>query len=144
MSSNVNKWGIPIVVDLGTYSTKIGFVGEKQPRAIVRSLMGKKSSSEEWEFGDQVLPMVDQAKLRYPIDNGVLHSVFVRYFHKFIEYIISQVLKVNPSDHPIVLLINGKGLIEWDEVAYQVFSKLNSPGLCMIRSGMPCLYALGY
>jgi actin-related protein len=144
MSSNVNKWGIPIVVDLGTYSTKIGFVGEKQPRAIVRSLMGKKPSSEEWEFGDQLLPIMDQLKLRYPIDNGVIHSVFVRYFQKFMEHIISQVLKVNPSDHPIVLLINGKGLIEWDEVAFQVFNKLNSPGLCMIRSGMLCLYTLGY
>ena len=87
--------------------------------------------------------MIDQAKLRYPIDNGVIHSIFIRYFHQFMVYILSQVLKVNPSDHPILLLINGKGLVEWDDVAFQMFHKLNSPALCILRSGMPCLYAIG-
>ena len=43
MSCNMDKFGNPIVVDVGTYTTKVGFVGEIKPRAIVRSIMGKKS-----------------------------------------------------------------------------------------------------
>ncbi|HME52110.1 MAG TPA: hypothetical protein VKM55_07825 [Candidatus Lokiarchaeia archaeon] len=144
MSNNLNDLGNPIVIDVGTYSTKIGYAGEKEPRAIVRSLMAKNPSTQEWEFGDQVFPMIDQVKVHHPIDNGAITNLTLGNLTRFLAYLVIQVLGVNLADHALLFLINGKGIVEpdWDEIAWRLYSKLNIPGLSILRSGMPCIRAL--
>jgi len=143
MSPDENTSGTPIVVDIGTYSTKIGFAGEATPRAVVRSLMGMNPKTKNYVFGDEVLPLIDQLKLKKPIFDGVLINEALRHFPRFLEYLITHVLECRPSDHPLLLLTNGKGLQEWDDVASHVFQHLDVPSLKIMKSSQPCLFALG-
>jgi actin-related protein len=145
MNGDVGKLGIPIVIDIGTYATKVGFAGERNPREIVRTLVGRDMTTNGWLFGDQVLPAIDHVHLHKPILDGCLIDEVLGDFKRFIEYIITRVLKADPADHPLLLLVNGKGVgIEWDNVALRIYAKLKTPALCILRSGMPCLYALGH
>jgi actin beta/gamma 1 len=144
MSGDVGKLGVAIVLDIGTYATKVGFAGERNPQAIVRTLVGRDTATKDWLFGDQVLPVIDQVHLHKPILDGCLIDEVLGNFKRFIEHVITQVLKADPADHPLLLLVNGKGVgVEWDNIALRIYSKLNTPALCILRSGMPCLYALG-
>ncbi len=144
MSGNVSNLGVPIVIDIGTFATKVGFAGERIPRAIVRTLVGRDMATKDWLFGDQVLPVIDKVHLHKPILDGCLLDEILMDFKRFTEYLITQLLKADPADHPLLLLVNGKGVgVEWDNVAFRLYSRLNTPALCILRSGMPCLYALG-
>ncbi|NMC08618.1 MAG: hypothetical protein GYA24_25640 [Candidatus Lokiarchaeota archaeon] len=144
MSNAVANLGVPIVLDIGTYATKVGFAGERTPRAIMRTLMGRDTSTKDWLFGDSVLPVIDQARIHKPILDGCLLDEVMGDFKRFTEHVITSVLKVNPADHPLLLLVNGKGVgVEWDNIAVRLYSRLNTPALCILRSGMACLFALG-
>ncbi len=139
----MEKTGPPVVVDVGTYSTKIGFAGEKTPSAVVRTLMAKDPKLKTWVFGDAVLPIIDDVKLRAPISNGVILDPLVN-FTRFMSHLLTRVLEIDSSGHPLLFLVNGKGLCDWDGVANRLFNKLDLPALSMIRSSMACLYALGH
>jgi hypothetical protein len=145
MSGKVSNLGVPIVLDIGTYATKVGFAGERNPRAIVRTLVGRDTATKGLLFGDQVLPVIDHVHLHKPILDGCLVDEVLGDFKRFTEYIITQVLKADPAGHPLLLLVNGKGVgVEWDAIAHRVYSRLGSPALCILRSGMACLYGLGH
>lgn len=143
VSGVVGRLGVPIILDIGTYATKVGFAGERKPRAIIRTLIGRDTSTKDWLFGDDVLPVIDQVHIHKPILDGCLVDEVLGDFKRFTEHAITRVLNVNPADHPLLLLVNGKGVgVEWDNIALRLYSRLNTPAICILRSGMACLFAL--
>jgi actin-related protein len=129
----------PIVVDVGTDLTKIGFAGEKIPRAVVRTLFGKNKDTKVDYFGDDVLPYIDTLRLRTIVDNGYIGEDARVSLAKYLNYLMETHLKVNPRDHPLLFLINGKGVGEWETIATACFSDMGVPALNIMRSSMAVL-----
>ncbi len=138
-----NASGTPVVLDIGTDTTKAGFAGDKTPRALVRTIFGKYRDTGAELFGNNVLPVIDEVQLHYPISNGCILVENLKDFSRFVQHLYDDILKVNPQDHPVLFLISGKGLGDWQGVAWRFFKKVGVPSLKIIRSCMGGIHATG-
>ena len=77
---NVDKPAI--VIDNGSYSSKVGFVGDYSPRKVFRTVVGCPREEElaagtvrgtdNSYVGDEALKRRDFLNLRYPVERGII------------------------------------------------------------------------
>jgi actin len=99
-----------IVIDNGTAFSKIGFAGEDQPRAIIQTIPRnpikiKPNQSQETMTKDinPLKPMLKEEDLDgiSPIERGVIKDWDG--MERFWEYCFYKVLKIDPSQHSVIL-----------------------------------------
>ncbi|MFX1238103.1 MAG: hypothetical protein ACFFAS_17825 [Promethearchaeota archaeon] len=95
---------LTIVLDVGQFSTKIGFAGEDSPSNVFFTIVGKPKyqnlstqekfkGTEELYVGDEIQSL-GLFKIHSPIDNGAI--IDWGYFSKIVDYIFYS-LRVDPS-----------------------------------------------
>nr|MDO8116444.1 hypothetical protein [Candidatus Sigynarchaeota archaeon] len=138
------------MIDLGTFTTKAGFAGDKVPRAIVRSIMMENPQTGEWECGDQIIPRLITPTPASPVERGIIplgtlgNAANRKKLKAFLHHVIVNELETNPASHPLLLITNTKSLIDWNYIANQLFKYLDVPALYLGKSGYMCMDALGH
>ena len=95
----------PIVVDLGSYQTKIGYSGDDIPRYFVPSIFGFMKSPENNDFliGNEAKNKLDSNLLYNPFKDGLIKEKndSIRLF----QHIFEKELEVNSEKKSIILTI---------------------------------------
>ncbi|MBI6703574.1 actin family protein [Pseudomonas viridiflava] len=102
MDDEIN--GKAVVIDMGSAITKIGFVGEKTPRAMIPTVIGKPKSGANQTtvyVGEEALTKRESLNLNYPVVFGIVTNWDD--FEKVIHHAFHDILKISPEDHPILL-----------------------------------------
>jgi actin-related protein 3 len=108
--------GTPLVIDVGTGYTKVGYACNAQPTFILPTVLGPratvanvakaapKPSVDELDFliGEECLSNNKQ----YPPERFVRHGLVTNWdlMEKFYEQIFFRYLRANPEDQPILIV----------------------------------------
>jgi len=94
---------LTVVLDIGQFSSKVGFAGEDFPSQVFFTIVGKPKyhqidfdygkSKDEFYVGDEIQSM-GLYKIKYPIDKGIIQDWVS--FEKIMDYIFYN-LRVDPS-----------------------------------------------
>ncbi|KAG4093570.1 actin-domain-containing protein [Neocallimastix lanati (nom. inval.)] len=87
----------PIVIDIGSYTCKVGFIRKTQPEFLIHSLLGTLNEYQlkvPTYFGLKALKYSTKSTLHSLIDKNAKLSVTSLYLEKFLKYIMVQ-LKVD-------------------------------------------------
>ena len=90
-----------IVADFGTKFTKFGFANNKKPEFIIQSILGRHKYNKNMnEFFDET-----RLKPLYSIEPIIERGVITNWnnFELLLDNIFNKYLKVDPSEHPILL-----------------------------------------
>eukprot|EP00475_Leptophrys_vorax_P042374 TRINITY_DN79948_c0_g1_i1.p1 TRINITY_DN79948_c0_g1~~TRINITY_DN79948_c0_g1_i1.p1 ORF type:complete len:388 (-),score=141.74 TRINITY_DN79948_c0_g1_i1:96-1259(-) len=103
--------GVPIVCDNGTGFVKAGYAGGNFPAAIFPSMVGRPLLRFEEKVadieikdimcGDEAAALRSMLECTYPIDEGIVRN-WDDMEHLW-NYTFNEKLKINPSDHKILL-----------------------------------------
>lgn len=132
----------PVVIDVGTGYTKVGFAGNSDPLYILPSVLGprapptgstivkKKEGVDELDFliGDECL----QNSKQYPLERFIDHGLVTNWdlMEKFYEQIYWKYLRVNPEDQNIMITEPPLNTPENREYLAEImFETFNVPGL---------------
>lgn len=143
----------PLVLDVGSWTTKAGFAGEDAPRTEFRSIVGRPrhpgtpaavlldSSDVAGDsalrhrgllFVDRVLRRGRCDPSQWPQMEALLHSVY------------TSALRVPPEDHPLILTEQPDiTRLDREKMARILFENLNVPAAVMMNSGVLTTYASG-
>ncbi|MFX0162903.1 MAG: actin, cytoplasmic 2 [Candidatus Hodarchaeota archaeon] len=144
--------GKPVVVDNGTGLSKNGFAGEDQPRSVFPTLIGYPKYQSvmsdvehyvrEYYIGEEALNLRGVLKLVYPIEHGIITDWDG--MEKIWSYTFFQDLRINPSEHPVLLTeapLNPKKNRE--KMAEIMFETFNVPAMYVSMQAVLSLYASG-
>jgi actin beta/gamma 1 len=98
-----------LVIDLGSGTCKIGIAGEKLPRSIFSTVVGRAKypkAIHTCQFKDAYVGNEAQARtstldLKYPIQRGIITNWDDA--EQILHHIVDNELQVNPSEHPILI-----------------------------------------
>jgi actin beta/gamma 1 len=128
-----------VVIDHGSFNTKVGYSGEEEPSSIFQTCVA--AGTENVLVGDQISS--DQENVRYPVELGVITD-WDNMEHIW-KYIFSKdVLDVNSQDHPILLSeapLTPK--LHRERLCQIMFEQYNVPGLYIASSPVLGLYSAG-
>ena len=100
--------GKPIVLDNGSYMCRAGFAGQENPRSTITSSTGQIRKSININnlnlgtyVGNSVLYNLGILSLNYPIVNGIVYNWDD--MEKLFYYQFYNELKIDPSEHPILI-----------------------------------------
>lgn len=125
-----------IVIDNGSCFCKVGFSNENDPRSNFDSIVGynKYVSSVCYEFvkkkeyyvGSNAVEKWPVLCIKHPVERGIIcdHD----YMEKVFNYIFSNELKIDQTDHPVIITetaLNPKFSREWTTEI--MFEKFNIP-----------------
>ena len=144
MNNNENK--PMIIIDNGTGFIKAGFSGDKKPKAVFPTLIGreknKENSDSDFYVGDIVYEKYDSLNVKCPISRGIIFDW--NEMEKIWDYTFNQALKVSPSEHNILLTQNilnvGDKIKKMCQIMFETF---NVPGLWIQNQPSLSLYAAG-
>ncbi|MFO7797069.1 MAG: double zinc ribbon domain-containing protein [Promethearchaeati archaeon] len=101
--------GTPIILDVGSAYTKIGFAGESGPRYVFPSITGTEKyktvmvdiDARNIYVGNDAMKMRGVLKINHPIERGVILDWDDWY--QILNHAFYTLLRIeNPSDHPIL------------------------------------------
>ena len=141
-----------IVLDNGTGISKNGYAGEDQPRSVFPTVIGSpkfenimpevKDYAREWYIGHEAIEMKGLLRLNYPIEHGAVSDW--PSMEKIWHYTFFTDLRVDPSEHPVVLTeapMNARQNREkMTEIMFETF---NVPALYVATQAVLSLYASG-
>ena len=103
--------GKPLVIDNGTGLSKNGYAGEDQPRTVFPTLVGYPKYQgimsdvdqyvRDYFVGEEGMILRGVVKLMYPLEHGSVKDWDA--MEKIWHYTFHNDLRVNPSDHPVLL-----------------------------------------
>ncbi len=96
--------GKAVIIDMGSGFTKVGFAGEKSPRAVFPTVVGRPKAATGLKtvyVGDEALSGGEALDLRNPVKFGVVNNSDD--FEKLIEYVFSTALKIEKEKQPVLL-----------------------------------------
>jgi len=141
---------MPIVLDNGSFYSKIGFAGEDQPRSDFPCLIGRpryqsvmsKSSSEEYFIGSDAQSRRGMLSLNYPIENGVVKDWDVMekiWFHAFFKD-----LQISPEEHPMLISEHPcTSKKDREKKTESMFETFDVPAIYLAPQGVLSLYSSG-
>ncbi len=142
----------PLVIDNGTGLSKNGFAGEDQPRSVFPTLIGYPKYTgimtdvdhyvREYYVGDEALNLRGVLRLFYPIEHGQVSDWDA--MEKIWHFTFFNDLRVNPSEHPILLTeppLNP--LSNREKMAEIMFETFNVPAMYISMQAVLSLYASG-
>lgn len=108
-SSDGEKIGKPIIIDTGSRICRVGFSGDKNPKTVLTTVVGKPrmdlsvddGTLEDMYIGEEALARSGLLTLTYPIDRGVVQDwdmIEDIWHHAFFS-----ILEVKPSEHFVLL-----------------------------------------
>eukprot|EP01040_Poterioochromonas_malhamensis_P003048 gene3048-3240_t len=118
-----------VILDCGSYTCKIGFSGDKGPRVVIPTVVGraKFATRANTFIGNDVIPKVHT--LSRPIQNGTITNwddMENLWYHFF-----SFELSIDPSKHPILLT---------EPIQNQKFTREKTTQIMFERFHVPALY----
>ncbi|MHA1595984.1 MAG: actin, cytoplasmic 2 [Candidatus Baldrarchaeia archaeon] len=142
----------PIVIDNGTGFSKNGFAGEDRPRSVFPTVIGYpkyrsvmtdvEHYEREYYIGQEAMAYKGVLRLVYPIEHGVIKDWDA--MEKIWHYTFYNELRVNPSEHPVLLteapLNPDKNREKLAEIMFETF---NVPALWISVQAILSLYASG-
>ena len=141
----------PVVIDNGTVFSKIGFAGEDQPRAIIQTLPRnpikiKPSASQVTLIEKKPPPKTIREKGFLegvsPMKGGVIKDWNA--MERFWEYCFYKMLKINPTDHPVILTETALNTKEnKNKIMEIMFEVFNVPAIYIGMQAVLSLYATG-
>jgi actin beta/gamma 1 len=144
--------GKPLVVDNGTGLSKNGYAGEDQPRSVFPTLIGYPKYQSimsdvdhyvrEYYVGEEAMNLRGVLKLIYPIEHGIVNDWDA--MEKVWHYTFHNDLRVNPSEHPVLLTeapLNPASNRE--KMAEILFETFNCPAMYVSMQAVLSLYASG-
>ena len=98
-----------IVLDVGSGFTKAGFAGEEEPRGFFLTVIGRPRyptallgpAYKPYYVGDEAIRMKGVLRITYPLEHGIVKDWDG--FEKIVRYAFEEVLRVDPSKHPVLL-----------------------------------------
>lgn len=135
MSDNRRTEAVPIVLDNGSGSLKVGFSGEARPSIIFPTIVGRprraaippRVTNNNQFIGKQALANRDILTIHRPIEHGIITNwddMEKIWYHSFYEE-----LHVVPEEHPLLITetsLNPKA--NRDKIAQILFELFNVPG----------------
>jgi len=144
--------GKPLVIDNGTGLSKNGYAGEDQPRTVFPTLIGYPKYQSimsdvdhyvrEYYVGEEAMNLRGVLKLMYPIEHGIVNDWDA--MEKIWHYTFHNDLRVNPSEHPVLLTeapLNPERNRE--KMAEILFETFNCPAMYVSMQAVLSLYASG-
>ncbi|MFX0066526.1 MAG: actin, cytoplasmic 2 [Candidatus Hermodarchaeota archaeon] len=146
------KYLRPLVIENGSIYSKNGFAGEDQPRSIWSTLIGYPIFQNIMSHGEFRLPdyyvgeeaknLQGVLKIIYPIEHGVISDWGA--MEKIWYYTFHNDLRINPSEHPVLLTEAPLNPIRNKEKMQEIlFETFNIPALYISNQSVLALYASG-
>lgn len=140
----------PLIIDNGSYMTKAGFGGDDGPRGVFQTVIGRPRQQGVMVgigqlgsyVGDQAISKRGTLTLSYPIQQGIVANWDD--MTKVWLYTFSNVLKMDPQAHPVLLTeppLNPKSNREkLTQIMFDIFKVpmmilASQPGLALSASG---------
>jgi actin-related protein len=98
-----------VVLDIGQFSTKVGFAGENYPRQVFLTIVGKpkygtiKSREDDIYVGEEIASIALN-KIFHPIEKGLI--VDWANFKVLIDYIFYDQLRIDPTNVSVVFAVH--------------------------------------
>ena len=133
-----------VVIDNGTGYCKAGFSGEEGPRALLRTVVGrpKANNSNDFYVGFLAVEKKGLLNLNYPMEHGIITDWDD--MEKVWEHIFNDVLKIDPSEHNVLLTeaaMNSK--FQREKMVQIMFERFKTPNLYIINPATLSLYSSG-
>jgi len=140
----------PVVIDNGSGNIKAGLSGDDAPKSVFPSVVAYPKyeaamvsmGHKETLVGDAAQGMRGVMKLNYPIDHGIVNNWDD--MEKIWQYTFTSELRVEPSEHPVMLTeapANPKANRE--KMTQIMFETFNVPKLYISIQAVLSLYASG-
>ena len=144
--------GKPLVWDNGTGLSKTGYAGEDQPRSVIPTLIGYPKYQSimsdvdhyvrEYYVGEEAMNLRGVLKLIYPIEHGIVKDWDA--MEKIWHYTFHNDLRVNPSEHPVILTEAPMSPVaNREKMAEILFETFNVPAMYVSMQAVLSLYASG-
>ena len=134
-----------IVIDNGSGYCKAGFSGEEGPRTVFPTLIGRAKSQligDDFFVGLKALEKMSILNLTYPIEHGLVNDW--NDMEKILDYLFTTELKVDPSDHNVMITESSINTNPKKEKMAQIlFETFNVPGLYFSKTAPLSLYSVG-
>ncbi|MHA1777729.1 MAG: actin family protein [Promethearchaeota archaeon] len=138
-----------IVLDIGQFSSKIGFAGENQPRDVFYTITGSPKykaigieEKKQLYIGNEIIDSLGLYKVHHPIDNGG-EIVDWTHFEAVIDYIF-YVLRVDPSVCNVLFTTNPFLSRESKIRLFQLFIEKYQAGYYPVRGALLTMYSGGF
>jgi actin-related protein len=139
-----------VVIDNGTVFSKIGFAGEDQPRAIIQTLPRSPIKTEPKSQETLIKKKSPPKPIREkgflegvsPMKKGVIEDwdAMIRFW----GYCFHKMLKINPSEHPVILTEPALNTKEnRNKMREIMFEEFNVPAVYIGMQAVLSLYAVG-
>ncbi|KAK2838178.1 hypothetical protein Q5P01_015390 [Channa striata] len=134
-----------VVIDNGSCVSKVGLVGDDDPRAVFPSIVGHARQHEQNRdtfVGDKAKSNRDTLTLTYPIEHGIITNWDD--MEKIWHHIFYSELRVAPEKHPVLLTAapnNPKANRE--KMAEIMFETFQTPAMLMAVPAVLSLYSCG-
>lgn len=127
-----------IVIDNGSGTIKAGLSGEKKPRKIFPSIVGRPKKNTY--IGEEVFEKEISLDLEHPIQHGIVTNwddMEIIY-----NYTFYNILRSDPSEHPILVTEASNNSRESREKLVQLmFEKFNVPSFYTCNQGVLSIYS---
>lgn len=139
-----------IIIDNGSGVIKAGLAGENQPSVKFPSIVGYPRTDKQMigveskaeYIGDEAQKMRGVLKLSYPIESGIVTSW--DQMEKVWEYCFSNELRVDPSEHKVMLTeAPGNPKANREKMTQLMFETFNVEGLYVAIQAVLSLYSNG-
>ncbi len=143
--------GTPVIIDIGSAYTKVGFAGEKKPRHIFPSITGTEKykavmadvSTRSLYVGDDAMRMRGVLKISHPIQRGVISDWNA--YYEIVNHIIYNVLRLESlSDYPLLYAEQPFEQNETKEYIASLFYQTHKvQSLMMVSSPILSIFSVG-
>ncbi len=117
----------PIIIENGSANTRVGFAGEQTPREILPTAISLQSQGT--------------TRHKFPVENGVV--VNWDYITALWHQIFEQYLKVEPDQHPVLLIVPPfNPRFNSEKIAEIMFEEFSVPALSLTLGPLVALKAL--
>ncbi|XP_069502832.1 actin-5-like [Ambystoma mexicanum] len=139
-----------VIVDNGSGLCKSGLAGEKAPRSVLSTIVGRPRESlvmlggdrKQYYVGDEAQAKRGILTLKYPMEHGIVTSWDD--MEKVWRYVYEQQLKVNSRERPVLLTEAPLNPLQNREKMTQVmFESFGVPAMYVAVQAMLALYAAG-
>jgi actin-related protein len=142
-----------LVFDIGTYSCRVGYSGEDCPKAVLQPVIGinKQNDTTSYYFSDTQLRFFKEGTKVHNImsPNGLSKLILTivenyEYYEKLIDEIFSEVLVLDPKEHPLLFsepsLHNKENRVRLTEL---MFEKYSIPAMFICKSAVLSAFSCG-